>query len=127
MVTIGFAPGLPTMAPLTTHPPRSTMPDWRRHLVGATTEHEIVNLTREYLATWGPDELSRLPSECRPGRIRDAEDISRWAYDLACAHTSLRYDDELDALLLRMLAFISEAAMRMAEVKAVEAAAANGA
>lgn len=115
------------MVDSTSHPPRSSMPDWRRHLVAATSEHEVVNLTREYLATWGPDDISRLPPECRPGRIRDAEDISQWAYDLARAHTSLRYDDEIDALLLRMLAFMGEAAMRMAEVKAVEAAAAHGA
>jgi len=103
------------------------MPDWRRLLVGATTEHEIVNLTREYVATWGPDDMSRLPVECRPGRIRDAEDISQCAYDLARAHTSLRYDDDQDALMQRMLSFMSEAAIRMAEVKAVEAAAAKGA
>jgi len=109
------------------HPPRSSMPDWRRHLVVATTEHEIVNLTREYVATWSPDDMSRLPEECRPGRIRDAEDISQCAYDLARAHTSLRYDEEQDMLMQRMLSFMAEAAMRMAEVKAVEAAAAKGA
>jgi hypothetical protein len=115
------------MADSNNHPPRSSMPDWRRHLARASTEHEIVNLTREHVATWGPDDISKLPAECRPSRIRDAEDISQWAYDLARAHTSLRYDDEQDALVLRMLAFISEAAVRMAEVKAVEAAAAKGA
>ena len=35
--------------------------------------------------------------------------------------------DAQDALLMRMLAFVSEAAVRMAEVKAIEAATANGA
>ena len=111
----------------TTHPPRPSMPDWRRHLIGATNEHEIVNLTREFLATWGPEEISLLPPDCRPGRIVDADDISQWAYDLARAHTSLRYDDEQDLLLVRLLAFMSEASVRMAEVKAVEAAAERGA
>ena len=103
------------------------MPDWRHDLVRATTEHEIVNLTREYVATWAPEDISRLPSECRPGRIRDAEDIGQCAYDLARAHTSLRYGDEADALMQHMLAFMAAAARRMAEVKAVEAAAAKGA
>ena len=110
-----------------TYPLRSSMPDWRRHLLAASTEHEIVNLTREYVATWAPEDMSRLPTECRPGRIRDAEDISQLAYDLARAHTSLRYAGDLDTLLMHMLAFVSEAAMRMAEVKALEAAAAKGA
>ena len=115
------------MADFAIHPPRSSVPDWRRHLLRATNEHEILALTREYVATWGPDDISRLPDECRPGRIRDGDDISQCAYELARAHTSLRYSDEDDALLVRMLAFMSEAAMRMAEVKAVEAAAAKGA
>jgi hypothetical protein len=102
------------------------MPDWRRHLIGASTEHEIVSLTREFVAMWGPEDISLLPAECRPGRIVDGEDISQWAYDLARAHTSLRYEGDLDMLLMRLLAFMSEAAMRIAEVKALEAAAAKG-
>ena len=114
------------MADHTATSPRSSMLDWRRYLARAATEHEIVKLTREYLATWGPEEISRMPANCRPGRIVDGEDISQWAYELARAHTSLRYDDEQDALLVRMLAFMSEAAMRLAEVKALEAAAARG-
>ena len=114
------------MADHTATSPRSSMLDWRRHLARAPTEHEIVNLTREYVATWSPEEISRLPADCRPGRIVDGEDISQWAYDLARAHTSLRYDDEQDALLMRMLAFMSEASVRLAEVKALEAAAARG-
>ncbi len=101
------------------------MLDWRRYLACAANEHEIVNLTREYVATWSPEEISRLPSDYRPGRIVDGDDIGQWAYELARAHTSLRYTDEQDALLMRMLAFMSEAAMRLAEVKAVEAAAAR--
>jgi hypothetical protein len=103
------------------------MPDWRRRLVGAVTEHEIVNLTREFVATWMPEDISRLPASCRPGRIRDGEDISQWAYELARAHTSLRYDEYEDGLIVRMLAFMSEAAMRTAAVKTFEAAATRGA
>ena len=112
---------------LKTRLPRPSMPDWRRHLVGAVNEHDIVNLTREFVAMWTPEDISRLPASCRPGRIRDGEDISQWAYELARAHTSLRYDEDEDALIVRMLAFMSEAAMRTAEVKALEAAAAKGA
>jgi hypothetical protein len=110
-----------------THLLRPSMPDWRRHLLSVASEHEIVNLTREYIATWVPEDISLLPEECRPGRIVDGEDISQWAYALARAHTSLRYEGEQDTLVMRMLAFMSEAAMRMAEVKALEAAAAKGA
>lgn len=103
--------------------PRSPMPDWRRLFIGATTEHEVILLAREHVASWALDEVARLPEECRPGRIRDGDDISQCAYELARAHCSLRYHGEQDALVMRLLAFMSEAAIRMAEVKSVEAAA----
>lgn len=115
------------MAETQIHRPRPSMPDWRRHLISAVNEHEIVRLTREFVATWLPEDISRLPAACRPGRIVDAQDISQWAYELARAHTSLRYADEVDGLIVRMLSFASEAAVRNAEVKAVEAAMAKGA
>lgn len=107
------------------YPPQSSTPDWRSYLGAACNEADIVKLTRDYVATWIPEDISRLPDECRPGRVRDGDDISTWAYQLARAHCSLAFDDEQDALLMRMLAFISEAAMRVAEVKAYEAAAAS--
>ena len=108
-----------------TQPPRSPMPDWRRHFIGATTEHEVVTLTREHIASWDLAHIARLPEECRPGRLRDGDDISQSAYELARAHCSVRYHGEQDALVLRLLAFMSEAAIRLAEVKAIEAAAAK--
>ena len=107
----------------TPHPLRSPMPEWRRHLSVACTEHEIVQLARDYVATWSPEEMFRLPEECRPGHVREGDDISHCAYELARAHCSLRYVDDIDRLLMRMLAFMSEAAMRLAAVKTLEAAA----
>ncbi|HET9581153.1 MAG TPA: hypothetical protein VFP44_25230 [Usitatibacter sp.] len=107
------------------HPPRSATPDWRGYLSAAGSEAEIVKLTRDYVATWLPEDVTRLPDACRPGRIHDGDDISQWAYELASAHCSLRFGEDQDRLLMRMLAFISEAAMRLAEVKAYEAAAAE--
>jgi hypothetical protein len=107
------------------HPPRSPLPDWRGYLSAARNEEEIVKLTRDYVATWAPADISRLPTQCRPGRIGDGDDISHWAYDIARAHCSLLCDDEQDKLLMRMLAFIGAAAVRVAEVKAFDAATAQ--
>ena len=106
-------------------PPRSPMPDWRRQLIGATSEHEVIVLAREHIASWDPDEIAVLPEPCRPGRLVDGDDIAHYAYELARAHCSLLYEGAQDAVVMRLLAFMSEAAIRMAEVKAVEAAAAK--
>lgn len=111
--------------PSVSHPPRSPMPDWRGYLSAASSEEDIVKLTRDFVASWQPADISRLPTPCRPGRIRDGDDISHWAYELAQAHCRIQAGDEQDQLVMRMLAFFSEAAMRVAEVKAFKAAAAE--
>jgi hypothetical protein len=92
--------------------------DWRNLILASTQEDEVVELVRDHMARWSPDEIARLPEDCRPGRIRDAEDISRWAFDLASTHCAqvVRADDE--PLLERMLEFVTQAAIRLSELKA---------
>jgi hypothetical protein len=85
----------------------------------APTEEDVIRLTREYVATLSPEQIAQLPDECRPGRIRDAEDIGQWAYEIACAHCSLRFSGEEDRLLASLLDFIGQASTRLAEVKAL--------
>lgn len=92
--------------------------DWRNLIRSSTQEDEIVELVRDHMARWSPEEIARLPEDCRPGRIRDAEDISRWAFDLASTHCAqvVRTDDE--PLLERMLEFVTQAAVRLSELRA---------
>lgn len=92
--------------------------DWRNLIRTATQEEEVIELVRDHMARWSPEEIARLPQECRPPRIRDAEDISRWAFELASTHCAqtLHADDE--ALLDRMLEFVTHAAIRLSELQA---------
>jgi hypothetical protein len=39
-------------------------------------------IVRDYIATWRPEELARLPEECRPGRPSERADVSYIAYQL---------------------------------------------
>jgi hypothetical protein len=52
---------------------RSSAPleDWRNLIRDSASEDELVSLVRDHLARWTPDEIGRLPEDCRPGRIRD--------------------------------------------------------
>jgi hypothetical protein len=97
------------------------VPDWRSLLRAASTEEEIISAARDYVATWSPEEVARLPAECRPGRIRDGEDIGRWAFDLATAHCATTVGGEEEDLLTKMLVFVTHAAGRLAEIKAANA------
>jgi hypothetical protein len=92
--------------------------DWRSVLQCAANEQELVAATRDYLACWGPEEIARLPIECRPGRLRDAEDMSQWAFELRSHQLAGRGRPEDDALLLKMALFANEAVERLAKLKA---------
>jgi hypothetical protein len=99
---------------------RSTLPhDWRSILAAASTEAEVVEFVRGYLATWGAEELALLPPECRPGRIKDAEDINRWAWELASTHCAAACDDTGRPVLEEMLVFATQAAAHISQMQYV--------
>lgn len=45
----------------------------------AVTVAEVLDLTRQHLASWSTDELDRLPDSCRPAWVRGVQDIEAWA------------------------------------------------
>ena len=99
---------------------RSNAPpeDWRNLILASTQEDEVLELVRDHMARWSPEEIARLPEDCRPPRIRDSEDISRWAFDLASTHCAQTTRNEDDVLLDRMLEFVTQAAVRLSELQA---------
>src|SRR5688572_11513145 len=92
--------------------------DWRNLMREALQEQEVVGLVRDHLARWTPEEIARLPEECRPPRIRDAEDVSRWAFDLASTHCAQVSGTDVEPLLEQMLEFVTQAAVRISELNA---------
>ena len=99
---------------------RATAPpeDWRNLILSSSQEEEVIGLVRDYLARWSPEEIARLPVECRPRRLRDAEDISRWAFDLASSHCAQSGKGSDNPMLERMLEFVTQAAIRISELNA---------
>ena len=99
---------------------RTTAPreDWRNLILSSTQEDEVVELVRDHMALWSPEEIARLPNDCRPGRIHDAEDISRWAFELASTHCAQVVNVDDEPLLERMLEFVTQAAVRLSELRA---------
>lgn len=91
--------------------------DWRNLIRESKQEEEVIDLVRAHMARWSPEEMARLPADCRPPRIRDAEDLSRWAFALASTHCSQRLPEADEALLDGMLEFVTHAAVRLSELK----------
>ena len=92
--------------------------DWRNLIRDSASEDEVVSLVLDHMARWSPEEIARLPDECRPGRVRDGDDISHWAYLLASNHCAGTVPTDDEPLLERMLEFVTQAAIRVSELKA---------
>ena len=94
---------------------------WRDLIALSPNEDAVVQVTRDYLRSWNPDELARLPAPCRPGRIRDGEDITRWAFELTSAHCADACTPAAQPILVKMLEFVTEAGQRVAQLNAESA------
>jgi hypothetical protein len=68
---------------------------------------DVIQATASFLASWSRDELERLPDSCRPGWVRDGNDIEYWADRLLVesARAQLFMDDErkLDGMMNHFL------------------------
>ena len=83
----------------------------------AATEGEVVGLVRDFIGEWLPEEIGRLPAECRPGKLRDGEDLSLLAVNLARSCVSFDVDPEDLHVVDEMDAFVGHACRRIAEIQ----------
>jgi len=83
----------------------------------ATTEADVVQIVREYISDWSPQEYAQLPPDCRPGKIRDSQDLNELALNLARACVSFDVDPAQLPLIEEMDAFIGQSCHRLAEIQ----------
>jgi hypothetical protein len=84
-------------------------------LLQAATEEAVVELVRTFLAGWRPEELAEIPASCRPGKVRDAEDVGDLAYELTRARIAASGPQHL---LKEMEVFFAQACSRLSELEA---------
>lgn len=88
---------------------------WSRQIDAATSASEVVAIARDYLATWTPKELAKLPRECRPGRVKSPGDLEQLHASLVEEYRQSRLaGDELSALQ-RLTSFVVRASVRLAQ------------
>lgn len=94
---------------------------WFQQLDKASRVGEVVDIARDYFATWTPQEVARLPPTCRPGRVRDPSDIEDMHACAVDAYRSTRASgEELKALQL-LTSFLVHASLRLVQLRASEA------
>lgn len=95
-------------------PQRLTATSWPQRLRSASSEQEVVDVVRDFLATFSPYDLARLPAALRPGRIVDGNDVADFAFALA-RHA---HDDALGTArcIHKMTVFFTQASVRLSEL-----------
>ena len=91
------------------------MVHWFRQIDSATSAGEIVAVARDYLATWTPKELAKLPRECRPGRVKSPGDIEQLHACLVEEYRQNRLAGEELSALQRLTSFVVRASVRLAQ------------
>jgi len=89
---------------------------WQRQMGSVESPEQVVSLTLDYLASFSPEYLGRLPPDCRPTRIKYEDDIEFWAHHLAQRY-SAENEEPVDGDLLHELRdHFLHALIRLAEL-----------
>ena len=88
---------------------------WFRQIDDANSAREVVAVTRDYLATWTPKDLAKLPRECRPGRVKSPGDIEQLHACLVEEYRQNRLAGEELSALQRLTSFVVRASIRLAQ------------
>lgn len=92
------------------------MVTWYRLLDNAKGPLDVVAVTRDYLATWTPEEIARLPAPLRPGKMRDETDVEDLHAKLVEEYRGSKASGAALDALQRLTTFMVRAAIRIAEL-----------
>lgn len=92
------------------------MTTWHGRIDDAKSVADVVSIARDFVATWTPEELGRLPVECRPGKIRDESDIADFHARLAEEYRVTRASGEALTTLQALTSFMVSASVRIADL-----------
>ena len=92
---------------------------WHPRLEATEDVDSLLSLTRDFLATFAPEHLARMPEDCRPGRIKGEDDIAYWSCKLAQhAHKDCETPVDTD-LMQEMLNYFLHAWVRLSQLQHV--------
>jgi hypothetical protein len=92
------------------------MTSWYSQLDRAKSVADVVAVARDFLATWTPEDLALLPAACRPGRLRDEQDIEALHGTLVEAYRDSRATGKELDVLQRLTSFIVRTSIRLSEL-----------
>jgi hypothetical protein len=86
---------------------------WDERLELCDTEHEVIQVAREFVAMLEPWEVSLLPTPCKPPKLLTAADVAEYAFEVVCWE---RDHSDRSLLVSKMAAFLARASIRLTQL-----------
>lgn len=83
---------------------------WDERLELCDTDHEVVQVARDFLAMLEPWEIALLPAPCKPPKLLTALDVAEYAFEVVCWE---RDHSDSSLLVSKIAAFFARASIRL--------------
>lgn len=93
------------------------MHECHQRIARADSPDELLHITRDYLASWPPEALGKVPEECRPARVKGLDDLYFWRDRLVDTYCGGAVRTDNDSLIRELLAFFAAASDRAQDLK----------
>ena len=103
------------------------MTTWFAQIDRAKSIGEALGVARDFIASMTPQEMGMLPAACRPGRVRDEQDIEALHACLVESYRDSRATGEELDTLQRLTSFMVRLSIRLSELGAAASASGGGA
>jgi hypothetical protein len=87
---------------------------WQGRLVAASSAAEVIEVARNFVATFTVLEIARLPQACRPPELASANDVAEYAF--ALVRHNCDDNDGSARLAYRLASFFSNASTRLSRI-----------
>jgi hypothetical protein len=91
---------------------------WRGELEAATTDKDVLNVARDYVALLSREEFLSLPADCRPGKLTTCDDVVAAALKLVRENLHFPTDTEATRVLHEVSEFFAAASAKLIEFHA---------
>lgn len=91
---------------------------WHSELEAATTDKDVLNVARDYVAMIAREEFLSIPVACRPGRIASCDDVMNAALKLVQESLKTATESEGVKVLREVSEFFAAAAAKLTEIHA---------
>ena len=93
------------------------MLQWSHRIDASEDTDELLSVARDFLASWEPEELARVPSKARPTRVKGTDDLAYWHQRLVDCYVTNRASGEGSEQVRDLLHFFAAAMQRAAELR----------